>query len=391
MTTQQITTPHARQLLRRSLFWIAIVVVALITIGFTLSVTRVLAEQNPLSASSPSPDGAQAIARVLADHGVTVTEANSLVEAKSAVTDAAATTIFFYDYSSILTEHQLPELAGLASNIVLVDPDFAALDALAPEVNQAGPVDGTLSADCDLTAVQKAGSVSGVGSGYRSSVGTTCLGSGDAVYSLIQLGEPGSLVTVLGTTEALDNEHVADFGNAALALNLLGATENLVWYLPTAADYAEGANVTLADLTPEWVTPIGILAILVAIAAALWKGRRLGALVVENLPVTVRASETMEGRARLYATASARTHALDSLRIGTLQRVGAMLGLPRVATVEEVVVATSEVLGIDARHVRLLLLDAQPRTDHELIQLSDDLLKIERDVARSLRPERMGE
>ncbi len=36
------------------------------------------------------------------------------------------------------------------------------------------------------------------------------------------------------------------------------------------------------------------------IAAAFWRGRRFGPLVVENLPVTVRASETMLGRARLY-------------------------------------------------------------------------------------------
>ena len=64
-----------------------------------------------------------------------------------------------------------------------------------------------------------------------------------------------------------------------------------------------------------------ILLLLVFLAAAFWRGRRLGPLVVENLPVVVRASETMEGRARLYQKSSARLHALDALRIGAIQRL----------------------------------------------------------------------
>jgi len=387
-TAQEITTPQARQILRRSLFWIGIVVVVLIGIAFTLSLTRTLAVSDPLSASNPAPDGAQAVARVLGQHGVTVTETSSLVETTKAVTDAAATTLFFYDGDGILTTDQLADLASLdVARVVLVDPSYDELEAFAPDVQQAGSVDGTLQAKCDVPAADRAGEISGDGSGYRSSTGETCFGSGDEVYSLIRVGS----VDVLGATAVLENEHVSERGNAALALGLLGEQPNLIWYLPSAADYPDGPPLTLADLTPQWVTPIGVLAILVAIAAAVWRGRRVGALVVENLPVTVKASETMEGRARLYATASARTHALDSLRIGTVNRVGSMLGLPRVATVEEVVAAASGVLGLDPRHVRLLLLDAQPRNDHELIQLSDDLLTLERDIARALRPERMGE
>jgi hypothetical protein len=387
--TQHITTPQARSILRRSLFWIGMLVVALIVVIITLTVTRTFSVADPLSASNPAPAGAQAIARVLADKGVTVTETGSLDDTLDEVTDAAATTILVYDPNMILTEEQYSSLEGAAGHIVLVDPEFLALNTLTPDVNAAGSVEGVLDADCTLAAAQRAGSVLADGYGYRVSgtgAATLCFGSGDDVYSVVQVGEPDALITVLGTTAALDNGHVSENGNAALALNLLGERENLVWYLPSSADFADGGTPTLGELSPEWLTPVVLLILLTGIAASVWRGRRMGALVIENLPVTVRASETMEGRARLYATASARQHALDSLRIGTVQRVGAVLGLPRVATVEEVIAAASAVLNADPRGIGMLLLAAEPGSDAELVRLSDELLIFERRVSDALRP-----
>ena len=61
--------------------------------------------------------------------------------------------------------------------------------------------------------------------------------------------------------------------------------------------------------------------------AALWQGRRLGPLVAEQLPVVVRASETVEGRGRLYRSRRARDRAADALRTATLQRMLPRLGL----------------------------------------------------------------
>ena len=52
-----------------------------------------------------------------------------------------------------------------------------------------------------------------------------------------------------------------------------------------------------------------------------------GPLVAERLPVVVRASETVEGRGRLYRSRRARDRAADALRTSTLQRVLPRLGL----------------------------------------------------------------
>ena len=284
-------------------------------------------------------------------------------------------TLFLYDSGDFLDEARLTEIAGLARDVVVLTPGFAQLRAVAPEVAQAGTVNRkVLRSDCTLPAVAKADSVNGAGRGYRvtgkDTVATRCLGSGSRAFSLIRLERGPHTITVLGTMDALSNEHVAERGNAALALNLLGANQRLVWYLPTIDDSAAAGAPSIAELTPVWVSSVMALLVIVAIVAAFWRGRRMGPLVVENLPVTVRASETMEGRARLYQRGGARLRALDSLRVGTIARVAAQCGLPRLAPVDEVIAAASAVTGADPRQLRSLLLDETPRTDRELVRLS---------------------
>jgi hypothetical protein len=187
---------------------------------------------------------------------------------------------------------------------------------------------------------------------------------------------------VLGAGDALTNEFVLEQGNAALALGLLGRTELLVWYLPGLDDLA--APPSLGEVSPDWVTPSVLLLILVVVAAAFWRGRRLGPLVVENLPVVVRASETMEGRARLYQRSSARGRALDALRVGTVSRLATALRLGRAATVDDVAWATADRTGRDLQQVRQLLIDAEPATDADLVRLSDGLLDLEHALRAAL-------
>ncbi|MCU1506291.1 MAG: hypothetical protein JWP05_1260, partial [Microbacteriaceae bacterium] len=113
--------------------------------------------------------------------------------------------------------------------------------------------------------------------------------------------------------------------------------------------------------------------------------RRLGPLVIENLPVTVRASETMEGRARLYQRSSARLHALDSLRIGSIDRLGVACGLPRSATVDDVAAAVAGLIAADPNRIMGILVDSIPANDRELIRLSDELLRLEQAVSDAVK------
>ncbi|GAB3605508.1 DUF4350 domain-containing protein [Conyzicola nivalis] len=383
-------TASTTTVLRRSAFWAAAavfaIVIALVGILFAGAVT----ESDPLSPTNPAPGGAKAVVEVLRQQGVTVTAASTLERATDAITDAADTTLFFYDPDGILEGEQLTEAFALAGNVVAVEPDFDQLLALTPDVAQAGTVDGEVEADCDLTAATRAGSITGDGSGYRylgdDPVATTCFGSGDDVYSLVRVPTETGSATIVGAADALSNEFVTDRGNAAFALGLLGETDNLVWYTPSAADLSTEAPPTLGELSPDWVLPGTALVVLTALAAAFWRGRRFGPLIIENLPVTVRANETMQGRARLYQKSAARLRALDSLRIGTVQRIAALCGLSRLAAVDEVAATAAAVAGLQPTDVRRILLDAVPTTDRELVRLSDQLLTLERTVATSVTP-----
>jgi hypothetical protein len=394
-----VSTPTLRRSARRGAFWIAAAAFAILVAVVSLALTGSPSPGDPLSPTNPAPTGSQAVAEVLRDQGVTVTSATTLAQARDAITSRNATTVLIYDPGAILDRGQLTEIAGLAGTVVLVEPGFAALDALTPGVANAGAASGPFDSPdpetdggCRVDALAHTETIAGDGSGYRftgeGDAPAQCLRTGEDVYSLVSVDVDGGTRTVLGIPDVLSNEGVIAQDNAALALALLGGTENLVWYLPSLSDAGPStAPPSLADLSPGWVIPLMLLVFLVAAAAAVWRGRRFGPLVVERLPVVVRASETMEGRARLYEKNSARLHALDALRIGAVVRLARECGLPRTAGIDEVVQAVASTTARPAATVRALLQDTEPRTDADLVRLSDELLLLERTVADALRPD----
>jgi hypothetical protein len=388
--TATTLTPTIRAATRKALFWIVAAIFLLLIAVVGVATAGASTGGVPFSATNAAPAGSKAIAEVLRSQGVDVSVPATLAGATSALRGSANSTLFLVDPDGHLDATQLRALASQADHVVLLSPTYSQVAALAPEVGLAGVVGrASLSAGCDLPAASAAGRVSGGGSGFRvlerSADTTACFGSGTSTFSVVDIARAGQHVTVVGTTDAFDNEHVSERGNAALALTLLGDNHRLVWYLPTIDD-SSISGPTIAELTPAWVGAVSALLIVVAIVAAFWRGRRLGPLVVENLPVVVRASETMEGRARLYQKGAARLRALDSLRIGAVSRLATLCGLPRLATVAEVIAAVTTATSRDPAGIRSLLLAAEPRTDRELVRLSDELLELERAVARDIRP-----
>ena len=385
----EMLTPTARVRVRRWVYWVAAFtgVLIIVIVGMLFNGSATLG--GGLEADNAGPAGAQAVAEVLRQQGVEVTITSTLDATEDAISDPANTTLFLYDRDFFLDEDQYEKAVSLADTLVLLDPNYTALEAAAPSVALAGVLEGTATAKCDVFAATQAGEISSDGVGLRV-IDDTAAAEGcfaqDDVYSLVRVEESSKTVTVLGTTSALSNEFVGDRGNAALALNVLGEKKSLVWYIPGIGDLLGETAPTLGELSPPWVTPTILAILLGGIAAATWRGRRFGPLVIENLPVVVRASETMQGRARLYQANSSRLHALDALRIGTVTRLATACGLSRVASVDDVIATVARVSGRDIHSVRTLLLDAQPATDRELVSLSDDLLELEREVATLLKP-----
>lgn len=378
---ENAVTPTVGGALRRAVFWVVAGLVALLIALLVASLSRSATTGSALETDNPAPYGSMALVEVLGRQGVTVVPTASLDETAEAAEAGEAPTILYYDPNGFLDDRRLRELAGLTDRLIIVDPAFDQLRELAPDVAQAGRVEGPLEADCDLGAVQRAEVVSGDLLGYRiideDSDALRCLGSEDDVYSLIRSGD----VTVLGAIGALTNGQIADDGNAALALNLLGERERLIWYLPGFADVDTGTPPPTID----WLVPSLLLLLAIGIAAAFWRGRRLGPLVVENLPVTVRASETMLGRARLYEKSGARLRALDALRVGTIQRIAKLAGLSRHAGIDEIVAAAAALTGRPPTDIQRLLVEDVPATDADLVRRSDELLTLEHDVTQAVR------
>ncbi|MBX3087882.1 MAG: DUF4350 domain-containing protein [Cryobacterium sp.] len=384
-------TPTVRARLRRARFWILIALALLLIIGIAFIILKPSSAGLALSASDPSPNGAKALAEVLKQQGVEVTIADSMDEVRDSPAPIQQTTIFLYDPSSFLNDSKLLELARYSSVLVIMEPTFSQLLALAPEVAQAGPTKGTASAGCDYRPATQADQIATDGTAFRmieaAPGAEACFDSGTGTdeKSVIVLDRDSKSLVIVGTHDAFSNGAIDQLGNAALALGVLGSKDNLIWFMPTIREADAGA-LSLVDLTPAWVTPLLSFALIVFVAAAIWRGRRLGSLVVENLPVVVPASETMEGRARLYAAGSARLRALDALRVGTVARISQYCGLPRSATVNEVINAAARLTNRPVSELEALLINSEPAGDAEFVSYSDRLLSLENAVKKALLP-----
>jgi FAD/FMN-containing dehydrogenase len=163
----------------------------------------------------------------------------------------------------------------------------------------------------------------------------------------------------------------------------------LVWYLPSLSDTSAADaddERSFFDLLPSgWLW--GTLQLFIAAAlAALWRARRLGPLVPEKLPVAIRASETVEGRARLYRKANARDRAAAALRSTTRTRLAPLVGVPvsQAHAPEALLPALSAHLHNhgDGQTLHTLLFGPPPSDDTALIALADQLDALEREVRR---------
>lgn len=387
-------TPTVRAFLRRRRAWI--VIGAVLVVG-ALVILVVQGGIRPpglsLGADNPAPAGSKALVEVLRDHGVTVTDARSFGVAIDGAERGASVVLF--DELGVLGDDRLAELAAAADRLIVVAPGFGALETLAPGVRLAGAASGPLDeADCGFPPAERAGALSDgqrlltVDDAAAEAGWKGCFPDGDFGYPVVTgEGESGGELVLVAATTVFENGRIAERGNAALAIGLAGASDDLVWYLPGPGDSDAETAPTIGELTPGWVSPAMVLLIVVVIVAGIWRGRRFGPLVVEQLPVHVPAGETSAGRARLYARSGARAHALDQLRIAAIGRIAAVLRLPRSTAVDQVADAAAEATGRDPSAVRRLLVDELPSSDRALVDLAGELARLEDEVRRVLSAE----
>ncbi|MFT4234254.1 MAG: DUF4350 domain-containing protein [Microbacterium sp.] len=383
-----MTTVEEEQKTRRRARWGWVALIAgVIAVTAILSLITVRSWSQPvtLSPDSPAQIGARALTNLLDERGgITVTVADTKEDALDALNDGATLAI---GSTSPLQDDDVQTLVDAAGDTVLLDPTSRDLRLLLNDSSFAGYGSGAaVSPQCDLAVPDAAGKVA-PGSLFTAGDGVTaCYGDASSA-GLLQLTTDGHTITAVDGTTLFTNAWVAQNGNAALGLGLLGTNAEVVWYLPKASEAQWKSPDTIGDLTPGWVTPVLLLAGFAAAAAGVWRGRRFGPLVPETLPVTVRATETMEGRARLYAKSNDPAHAAELLRRGAASRMAKRLALARTATPQEVADAAAIRLGVRGSQVHEILL-ATPTDDATLAQFTERLRDLEAAVDAAIRTER---
>ncbi|MFI0190315.1 DUF4350 domain-containing protein [Streptomyces sp. NPDC017082] len=387
------TAPTGRRLWTRSR-GIILAVVLVLAAAVAMAAVRSTARHGELDPRSADPYGSRAVAELLAQRGVSTRVVTRLDAARSA---AGPDTTLLVAVPDLLTHRQQSELhtatAASGGRTILVAAGVWSVERLAPGViaDPATSDDSPLAPDCALPEARRAGTADTGGVRYTTTHldAESCYPS-ERLATLLRVpaASGGGDTVVLGAPDILYNDRLDEQGNASLALQLLGSRPHLVWYLPSLADSSAttaGDRKSLFDLLPSgwlWAT----LQLFVAAAlAAFWRARRFGPLVPERLPVAIRASETTEGRARLYRKADARDRASAALRSATRLRLAPLVGVPlaQAHTPEALLPAVSARLTRDGQPLRSLLFGPPPGDDAALIALTDQLDALEREVRRS--------
>jgi hypothetical protein len=358
--------------------WPVLMVVGIIAAGVLIAALQPTAP-GYLDPGDTSAQGGHALADLLSARGQQVLRAGSVTDA---VADArGGGDLLLVTDPRFLTGQQLSQLAAAPGDVLLTDPDAAALNALAPAVQLAGtgPED-TIQPGCAAQPARLAGDAALGGTLLRttSTAALECYPNWGG-YSLIIYAVHGREITVLGNSAPLTNGNLASDGNAALALNLLRDQPRVIWLVPSASNAVPVAppsgQRSFLSLVPLPAYLVALQLFLAVLLAAGWRARRLGQVVSERLPVVVRASETVEGHGRLYQSHHARDRAGEAFRAATRTRLAAALGTR--AGIAEVVAART---GRQPEVVRDLLYGAAPRTDAELVRLASELDTLEREV-----------
>lgn len=392
-TDEPITTPADHPAARRTTsvspdgaaIWRAVrmplllAALVLIVVAGTVLVTGGR-ERGDLDPRAADPSGSRALAELLRRQGIDVTLVTDTTALLTAVEQAPDTTVVV-PFPERLTDAQLGAVGVLRpARTVLIAPESAALEAFGVDASDSGTVStGVLQPRCTLPEAERAGPVNLGGRGYISNAqGTVRCYPQEGQPTLAVVPRESGDVVLFGTGNPLRNRDLDEQGNASLSMQLLGAHPTVLWYLPSNAENS-GQEGLLHLLPAGW--RFGTLQFGIAVVLfALYRARRLGPVVTEPLPVVVRATETAEGRARLYRRGRTAGHAAEELRAAARARIAARLGVPSTAAPSALADAASARTGRPAADIHDLLYGAVPIGDDGLIALADRLDLLEEHV-----------
>ena len=374
-----------------------------------------------LSPTGTASIGASRLADLLRQRGITIDRQTKTSEALEAAFQGGAT--LFIPTPDLVQSYYLRMLKLMpeSTHVVLVDPSNGTLrnGFLPVEVADRGLTARARQPGCGFQPARDAGPAATSRSRFTSvyeDEGTElhrCYGGSLVVY---KRGAAES--TVVGAADPFRNDRIGEHHNQQLAVGLLARSPRVVWldlhrreaaprFNPdpalsgepnapsslgpgspdpdfplrgsqdpgrgyTPPDGGQGgagqASNPLLRAFPKW--SFGVLALLglAVLFLALAQARRLGAPIAEPLPVVVRATETVEGRGRLYQRAKARAPALQTLRAAARERLGHLLDLGTNPDREALIAAAAAQSGWATEAVEDALFGPDPDDDEALVR-----------------------
>lgn len=392
--------PVRRRLIRGGLVLATVAVLALMIGAYRYQVSIQTADDP----RSTTPQGNRALAQLLTDDGVRVETTDDL---DSAVASSDSGTLFVVSSPDVLSAEQAARIGRATyGRLLLLRPGTPALRAFGLAVRQTASPAGPVAPGCTDPGAVAAGAIDLADgrSGYRAvggaavslrcyptDAGPTDAGPRDAGVAggagWLRVGGPfGTVDLVAG---GISNAVLAHEGNAAFGLNVFGSQPRIVWLMGRAA--AAAANGS-PGLLPVWWIPAIAQAFVALVVVGIWRGRRLGPILREPLPVTVRAAETVAGHGRLYARIGARDRAAQSLRAGVRGRLGRRYGHGAYGAagagtarhdaddVQPLAAAIAARTGRPIADVGRLLAGPPPSSDDDLVRLAADLDRLEQEA-----------
>ncbi|QPL05847.1 MULTISPECIES: DUF4350 domain-containing protein [Actinomyces] len=342
----------------------------------------------PYALDNPKGDGAMALGALLRDEGVGTASPTSMAEVVSQA--GPGTTIALLN-ASHLSKEERRTLASLGADITVVGTLYQDLSGLLDDEGElpvpagiSAPKGTVLQARCADADAAAAGSIDGTRGTLVLPTGTEAIGcfpvsEGGSDYAYAVIERPGgATLRLISDTTLLTNGRIATAGHAALAIRALGHHEQLLWV--DGSRLTTHTTVWNSVALPPWLAPLLFQAIIIVAVLAVVRGRRMGRLAQEDLPVLVRATETTRGRGRLYRRAGDRQRAATALRAGTALRLGRRLGLSPSADGALLTDALARATSQSAPAVQELLYGPVPSDDRSLADLAVQLDHLESEV-----------
>ncbi len=358
-----------------------VVVFALAVVATALIIGAPASSRPPLDPRSTTPDGTKALALLLNGLGAHV----DLGRTAPSSTDGVA--LVLQDHLNESDRSRLNAWVNRGGRLVTTDP-ASNLAGVAPDQSTrdrilGGRIPLGLGPKCAIPALSAVGTINPDGDIllHAGPNQTGCFPAGSG-FLVVARDQGAGTVVIVGGPAIWENGNLGDADNSVLAASLLAPTPGTNVTFIGQSQFGAGNRGLLSLISPRvkealWGL-LGAFALLV-----LWKARRLGRPVPEELPVELPGSGLVAATGNLLQESRQRSHAASILRSDLKQLMVDRMGIDPKLSDESAAEVVSARAGIPLERVGAALLGPPPRSDDELVALAVSLEEIRQEVVNA--------